>query len=356
MKDVPFQKKYIAKITDAALELLNDRYQEASTIVFQAPTGSGKTYMISQALSEIVKRSNDPLAFVWISVNSLHEQSLTNLSRYLEDEQLLECITVDEILDNELEEKQIVFFNWESLIKKNNVFRLDNERDWNLKTVAENTREQGRRIVLIVDESHRTASAERAREVVAEIGPALTIEMTATPLQIAGSLLKVPLHEVIDAGMIKREVIINPYIKGSAMGNDSELIDTALERRKKLKGFYENLGSEINPLLLVQVPNARPGRSSNPEDYITELLADRGYTVKNGRLAIWLSEKKENRDDIELPNSPVDVLIFKEAIALGWDCPRAAILYLDREWSSERISFNIQTLGRIMRMPEQMHY
>ena len=76
MKEVPFQQKYIAKIVDAAVELLNDRYQDASTIVFQAPTGSGKTYMISQALTEIVKQLNEPLAFIWISVNSRHEQSL----------------------------------------------------------------------------------------------------------------------------------------------------------------------------------------------------------------------------------------------------------------------------------------
>jgi type III restriction enzyme len=57
-----------------------------------------------------------------------------------------------------------------------------------------------------------------------------------------------------------------------------------------------------------------------------------------------------------LEDSPVDVLIFKEAIALGWDCPRASILFLQREWRHERYTFNIQTLGRIMRMPEQTHY
>lgn len=356
MKEVPFQQKYIAKIVDAAVELLNDRYQDASTIVFQAPTGSGKTYMISQALTEIVKQLNEPLAFIWISVNSLHEQSLANLSRYLEDERLLECITFEEILDNEIEQNQIVFFNWESLIKKNNVFRLDNEHDWNLKTVAENTREENRRIVLIIDESHRTAKADKAREVIEEIGPALTIEMTATPLQIAGTLIKVPLHEVIDAGMIKREVIINPFTRGSAMGTDAEILDAALKRRKQLKAGYERLAVNINPLLLVQVANAKPGRASNPEDYVLGLLADRGYSVKNGNLAVWLSEKKENKEHLELADSPVDVLIFKEAIAVGWDCPRAAILYLDREWSHERFSFNIQTLGRIMRMPEQKHY
>ena len=47
-------------------------------------------------------------------------------------------------------------------------------------------------------------------------------------------------------------------------------------------------------------------------------------------------------------------MIFKQAIAVGWDCPRAAILILFREWKS--VVFSIQTIGRIMRMPEQRHY
>ena len=47
-------------------------------------------------------------------------------------------------------------------------------------------------------------------------------------------------------------------------------------------------------------------------------------------------------------------MIFKQAIALGWDCPRASILVLFRDWRS--ITFSIQTVGRIMRMPELRHY
>jgi len=43
-------------------------------------------------------------------------------------------------------------------------------------------------------------------------------------------------------------------------------------------------------------------------------------------------------------------LIFKQAIALGWDCPRAQILVLFRDWKS--LTFSVQTVGRIMRMPE----
>ena len=50
----------------------------------------------------------------------------------------------------------------------------------------------------------------------------------------------------------------------------------------------------------------------------------------------------------------VKVLIFKQAIALGWDCPRAQVLVMLREIKSE--AFQIQTVGRIIRMPEAKHY
>ena len=45
---------------------------------------------------------------------------------------------------------------------------------------------------------------------------------------------------------------------------------------------------------------------------------------------------------------------MKQAISTGWDCPRAKILVKLREGMSE--SFQIQTIGRIRRMPEAKHY
>lgn len=354
MKQVEYQEKYIKKVAETAAEFLEDKYQEDSTIIFQAPTGSGKTYMISQALTQIVKRSKEPYSFIWISVNTLHEQSRKNLLRYLEDERLLDCISIDEIQNKTIEENEIVFFNWDSLIKENNVFRMDNESDWNLKSVVANTKEEGRKIILIIDESHRTARAAKAQEVIKEIAPTITIEVTATPKDVRGTLVNIRLAEVIDAGMIKNEVQINP--NSHHIKENKELLEVALKKRKQLKSAYESLGVEINPLLLIQIPNKKTTDSTAPEDYIIGLLAEHNITVSNKKLAIWLSESKENKEFVEQNQSSVDVLIFKEAIALGWDCPRASILFLQREWKQDRYIFNIQTLGRIMRMPEQKHY
>jgi type III restriction enzyme len=231
---------------------------------------------------------------------------------------------------------------------------MENESDWNLQNVVANTKEEGRKIILIIDESHRTARAIKAQEVIEEICPILTIEVTATPKDVRGTLIRIPLAEVIAAGMIKNEVQINPG--SNSIKENKELLEVALKKRKQLKAAYESLGSNINPLLLIQIPNRKAIDHTNPEDYIIGLLAEHNITISNKKLALWLSEVKENKELVELDDSPIDVLIFKEAIALGWDCPRASILFLQREWKQDRYIFNIQTLGRIMRMPEQKHY
>ena len=357
MKNIKYQQKHIKKICDTATELLNDEWREdGATIVFKAPTGSGKTYMISQAITKLVKEQKQEYAFVWLSVNKLHEQSRESLERYFENERLLECVGIEDLQDNVIEQNEVVFINWDSLIKKNNIFRMDNELDWNLQSVVENTQEEGREIILIIDESHRTAKADKAKEVIEEISPALTIEMTATPKQASGSLIEVHLAEVIDEEMIKAEVRINSGSK--SIKENKDLLEVALKKREYLKRLYQEEGATINPLLLIQIPNKKQTDTTNPEDYIVGLLADQNITESNGKLAIRLSgvDIKELDEKVKPHDSEIDVLLFKEAIALGWDCPRASLLFLQREWKEDRYSFNIQTLGRIMRMPEQKHY
>lgn len=67
------------------------------------------------------------------------------------------------------------------------------------------------------------------------------------------------------------------------------------------------------------------------EETIEILSRKHKTTINNGKLAIWLADRKDNLDSIESNNSDVEVLIFKQAIALGWDCPRAHILVMFRD-------------------------
>ena len=84
------------------------------------------------------------------------------------------------------------------------------------------------------------------------------------------------------------------------------------------------------------------------------LSIQHGITEENGKLAVWLSNEKSNLAGLEKQDNLTEVLLFKQAIALGWDCPRAAVLLIFRKMNSEQ--FTIQTVGRILRMPEQHFY
>ena len=356
MKDLDYQNMAIKDLVSFSKKFLKDR--NGALITFQAPTGSGKTIMLAESLSQIVKDITEKdLAFVWISVNYLHEQSKEKLENYFGNEELLECIYIDEIQNNQIDENQILFINWESLNKKGNIFMVDNEKDWNLSKVIDNTKEEGQKIVLIIDESHRNAKTSKSKEIINIISPNLTIEVSATPKEMANDYkVQVNRKDVIDEEMIKAEIQINPNLKKAETNRD--IVAAALRRRKQLKKQYEEIDSKINPLLLIQIPRKSLGDVREPEDRILEVLSEHGITTQNEKLAIWLSErdKKINLNYLENNDSDVDVLVFKEAIALGWDCPRASILLLQREWNIDNYIFNIQTLGRIMRMPEHKHY
>jgi len=338
------------------------RSSENEVVIFQAPTGSGKTVMASELLRELVRNRKDDkkFSFVWISVRMLHEQSKEKLEKYYEDDRTLKCSYFEDLEDRRIGENEILFINWHSINKKDiNIFVRENEQDNNLNTVIKKTKEDGRIIILIIDESHHTAGSEKSRELIEVISPKVTLEVSATPHleESAAEKEKVRLSDVKAEEMIKSEISVNPEfldIKVGTKSSDEIVIEEALKKREELVKMYKKEKAKINPLMLIQLPDNRAGLTSKKEEVI-KILDKKGITEKNGKLAIWLSEdKSDTLPNIEKNDNEVEVLIFKQAIALGWDCPRASILAIFRE--SKSFTFTIQTIGRIMRMPELKYY
>jgi len=349
----------------------------ARICVFKAPTGAGKTIMVADFLRELAALElQEPHAFLWISSNDLHEQSKEKVSRYLEDSRYSFKL-LDEITDDHFEQNQIIFVNWESLVRQNrqgeftNVLMRDNEQGRNLPTFVSNTKKNGLNIILIVDESHHRYWSERSQSLVQSvIAPKLTLEVSATPAIIPSpeeiehedaGFVSIRFEDVVADGLIKLDTIVNEafgkYVdfKGTA---DEAVIEAAIAKREALAKLYKAERSTVNPLLLIQLPSESRDTSaldkSKLEECIEILGKKHGVTIDNGKLAIWLSDRKDNLDNIGRIDSDVEVLIFKQAIALGWDCPRAHILVMFRDIRSP--AFEIQTVGRIMRMPEVRHY
>lgn len=361
-----YQESAVVRLKREINELLDTEGERVC--IFKSPTGSGKTIIMAEFLKRLVDSRIDgkKISFVWIAVNKLHDQSRNNLRKYYDQNGIgIKCSYFDDLVDRKISENEILFLNWASINKKDNLYVRANERDNNLSSVIARTKDEGKTIFLIIDESHHTANSEKSKELIHDIGPKITIEVSATPqLNNANRIVEVELKDVKDEEMIKKEIIINPgfenYIidkKKSDKTADELVLESGLKKRLELQKKLMAENSNVNPLLLIQLPDSMQG-VTDKKDEILALLKKFGYTTDNGRLAIYLSDKdqKINLTNIEKNENEVDVMIFKQAIALGWDCPRATILVLFRQWHEENITFSIQTLGRIMRMPEQKHY
>lgn len=163
---------------------------------------------------------------------------------------------------------------------------------------------------------------------------------------------EIPEEEVIDAGLITRAIYVNEGVEDSERIEDDYdiLIKLADLKRQEILAAYEQISVDIRPLVLIQFPVGQPETIKAVE----EKLASMGYTYDNGMVNIWMSDQKVISEDLTERNGAPAFLLMKQAVATGWDCPRAKILVKLREGGSER--FQIQTIGRIRRMPERKHY
>lgn len=128
------------------------------------------------------------------------------------------------------------------------------------------------------------------------------------------------------------------------------LLERALQKQRELRAAYLQMDVDVNPLIIVQIPN----KSETLLDGVERWFEAQGLTYENSQLAVWLSDRHENLEGIDAPAAPSTAVIIKQAVATGWDCPRAQILVKLRDNMDE--TFEIQTIGRIRRMPEAKHY
>src|SRR3989339_63246 len=359
-----YQENAIDELLEKAKKLLE--YAGNKKLVFKAPTGSGKTIMMAEFLKRLVddKEIKQQLSFIWAAPRQLHTQSKDKLENYFETSRALKCSNFEDLDDRKIDLNEILFFNWESINRTDNIYIRDNEQEFNLSKVLERTKEEGLEIVLIIDEAHHHATSEISQGLIRMINPKITVEVSATPtISDEDEKVVVQIEEVKIQGMIKKAVILNDDCKNIEKGgkvkselekaSDELVIEKAMIKRQEILNAYKKEGTNINPLVLIQLPDRVGSLEDRAKERVIAILKDK-YKITtekgNNKLAIWLSGEHINKEDVEKQDSEVEVLIFKQAIALGWDCPRAQILVLFRNWHDP--IFSIQTVGRIMRMPE----
>lgn len=320
-------------------------------LVLSAPTGAGKTVLVSKFIVDYLDENPDTV-FLWLcpGAGGLHKQSQDSFAEMTSG---IEYGDVYSFITEPDPRGRVFFINWDKINKKSNVVLREGEhKDLMAKVLS--CHNSGIDIFMLIDEEHK--NRETASEYIGNIQPKHILRISATPISKGDHNEIITDDEVIAAGLIAEGISINEGVskaieENNKLDDDLMLIDLADKKRKEIQAEYDRRGLNIRPLVIIQFP-------SGSEEWISRVkdaLEDLGYGPKSGLVASWFSgDHPDNPEEIKKLDGQYAFLLFKQAIATGWDCPRAKILVKLREGGTER--FNIQTVGRIRRMPERKHY
>lgn len=344
-----FQEKAVIQLLDMTTDS-----RSKQTIVVKSPTGSGKTIILIGFVDEYLNKVNSNTAIIWLcpGKGDLEEQSrqkMLKVAPHRNTQNLFDA------LRNGFPAESTTFINWELVTKKGNTAIRDSERKNLYDRIAEAHR-SGMDFIVIIDEEHSNNTA-KAKDIIDHFSAKSIIRVSATAVENKRyEFYEIDELDVIDEGLITKALYVNEGIEDNMEITDDYdyLLDLADAKRKAIAARYLEVlpeGKVVRPLVLIQFPNGQPETIRAVE----RKLESMGYTYDNGMVSIWMSEDKRDLPENLTENDAQPVfLLMKQAISTGWDCPRAKILVKLREGMSEQ--FEIQTIGRIRRMPEAKHY
>lgn len=334
---------------NAVKSLFEAMDKPARDIILKSPTGSGKTIILTYFMHQYIQ-SYWKTVFIWLTPGkgNLEEQSKAKMDKYVHASQTK---LLPDVMTDGFEENDCCFINWEKLTKKGNNALKDSERT-NFLEHIQHALNDGLRFVVIVDESHQNNTV-KADEIIQYFHTDKIIRCSATPKGIKNAeIIEIPEEEVIAEGLIKKMLVINENFPQTVETENQIdfLLQKAYQKQRDLRSAFLALTKNVNPLIVVQIPN----KSEALQEQVERWFEQQGVTYENRQLAVWLSNRHENLNDIDAKNAEPIAVIIKQAVATGWDCPRAHILVKLRDNMDE--TFEIQTIGRIRRMPEAKHY
>lgn len=399
----PFQKQAVNDMRlRVAMALNNYRMLKIPQVVsLQAPTGSGKTIIMSALIEDIFYGSEQfteqpDAIFVWLSDSpQLNEQSKQKIEQKADKIRIDQCVVIsDESFDREiLEDGHIYFLNTQKLGKAGNLSRHSDTRQYTIWETIENTaREKADRLYFIIDEAHRGMQGRQAGTATTimqrfikgsneqKLSPIpVVIGMSATADRfnaLVGQGTSSTLHKVVispaqvrQSGLLKDRIIIT-YPEDPTKHGDMAVLQAATDEwQDKCKHWYqytyEQHYTNVNPVFVIQVCAGSGTRVSDTDldDVIAKIEERMGDSFKENEVVHTFGSTGAlmihglNVPHIEPSEIAEDrrirVVLFKENLSTGWDCPRAETMMSFRR--AEDATYIAQLLGRMVRTPLQCH-
>jgi superfamily II DNA or RNA helicase len=379
MEPLPFQSEKAKELTQEILSGLSA--EKTKIITLQAPTGSGKTLIVTEAIRPILNEA----AFIWMSYYpDINSQSSGRLKRYGIPSNNIEEISADAGI-NHLERGTIYFINFQKLAPGNNLER-GGDTITPFRTLLQNALYQGIPIVALIDEAHFGSASRRdvndSMSILENIicSPEYPINciigITATPERFKTliervekhpnntvgantSLPKISHETVKEAKLLKHDLDITTAAHtGTDFARHAHTIcGNALKEWKQIKLRWAEEDDSIYPLLIIQIPDKFDEDNTQfiqsfcqlyKDVTESDLTPDEIRHCFSGGKSPWEIEYIKPQDIQE--SYHVKVVFFKSALTTGWDCPRAEMLISLR--SAKDQTSIIQLVGRMLRNPK----
>jgi hypothetical protein len=363
----------------------------SSSFALSAITGAGKTVIAAAVIEALMHGSSDlgadadPYAtFLWITDDpSLNRQTRNKM---LDASDLLVPNTLVEIDDGFLEErlahKRCYFLNTQKLSKTSRLVQSGtNQRQVSFWEVLSNTIRTGKtNLYFILDEAHRgmKRSADRTTIVQRLIqgekgsnppmpivwGISATIDRFTRAMGELKERTSYP-HVNVDIEKVRASGLVKDTIGLDQPEEEGTFSTTLLRDAVKATREFESRWAaycesaeepKVLPILVIQVPDKAdadkiteivqvvesewPGLGPSA---VSHVFGEHEPVVLGSRTINWVYP-----ESIQFEND-VRVVLAKEAISTGWDCPRAEVLYSERP--AKDATHIAQVIGRMVRQP-----
>lgn len=372
-------KRYQAEAKDSVLEIFryackqideteNPQSRLAASayngcVLIQAPTGAGKTLIAGMVAEEFSKET--PIVWLWFTpFAGLVEQARISIKNDFQGLRVRD-ITCERVARG-TRSGDVFVTTWASVAasrKDAKRIRRDGDVSVSLDHYLEQIRAGGFKVGVLVDEAHHTFSTgtEAVKFYRDVLKPEFTLMITATPddqdaenfrkSSGIGEMHRITVSRVdaVEAKLIKGGIKSVAYIAGD---QHRDLVDFGLAAltdgvrvHQAIKAQLAAEGIDMVPLLLVQVDSSEKSVAKAKKD----LMA---LGLREEAIAVYTSKEPDDELLAVARDESREVLIFKMAVALGFDAPRAFTLVSMR--GAQDRDFGVQIVGRILRVDRRL--
>jgi superfamily II DNA or RNA helicase len=335
-------------------------------LLLEAPTGAGKT-LIAGHIVESFSAQEGVVWFWFAPFKGVTGQTAAALRAELPGLRLRELSADRQAADSRTGD--VFVTTWQTVatrVRDNRNVHVPGEQNQTVEELLAGLRKKKLRIGVVVDEAHHSffgsgAETQAMRFFRESLRPEYTILVTATPddadiKRFQESLgmtrlnrITISRREPVEEGLIKEGVKCVAYFAPPGQEALVDYEDVALRDgvalHTKLKEELKKLRVDLTPLMLVQVDS-----KDKSVERAKERLMALGFT--EAQIAVHTAEEPDSTLLALANDESREVLVFKMAVALGFDAPRAFTLVSMRAARDE--DFGVQLVGRILRVHRRL--